>query len=680
MKNKIISLVCIFIICLFYFDAVLADESSVHENIVFVGDDDERLEMEHLLFAKLSYDYLDEYEGMSISDYVNACPELYNKEIWESSGIYYDTLYSSLIGQWQIYKVFNFNDTSGLYAVGFKNEDKIILAFRGSEMFTDEFSLDESNDWIGTDFRFAILNELSPQFEDSTKCYEELMAMLSDANLEYNITFAGHSLGGALVSYQSIITGHYGYSFDGAVGHVMDLVYFYSYLDIENFEGIDKIRFCNYTDTTGYVVADLIQHNYAENMYQIDRETNVEGLNEDNLISAGLDASSHIIWSCVGHEDNIVFLNPKIESVSTPLDAQGCYTYTPAAKNYMDIEENIISYSIEGFEFGFPWNNPENEEIEYEHMLGSLAGVIVDGRVVLGDSSGEVIWGCDEIGVSGAFDVDVVMYGGLGEDYLYGYTADDVLIGGGGNDVLDGNLGNDTYIIDVSEGSSILIKDSGGKKTTVIFRNMNLDNIEELEFNHDDSILKVLNQEVQFQVSQDYAGVELYSYDEGKLSLLGRLSDLTNQANDSENSEFQYIVLLEGKGTVNLFDESDELKYTFTNVVDAGEEGIEFMSVEYGDVYINSETGDGTIMLILDDEMHVEVTNEDERVDMAVGKYSDEDGVFCCKRRYDRNFTDYEINFAESALDDGNGGQITWSDILNGDVSLMDILLQLIGM
>ena len=85
-------------------------------------------------------------------------------------------------------------------------------------------------------------------------------------------------------------------------------------------------------------------------------------------------------------------------------------------------------------------------------------------------------------------------------------------------------------------------------------------------------------------------------------------------------------------------------------------------------------------MLILDDEMHVEVTNEDERVDMAVGKYSDEDGVFCCKRRYDRNFTDYEINFAESALDDGSGGQITWSDILNGNVSLMDILLQLIGM
>lgn len=674
--KKIISILLIFILFLYPENMVIAEEDGLYQDIVFVGTEEEQKEMLHLLFAKLSYDYLDDYEGMSVQEYVEANPELYNGEIWKNSGISYEALYSSVVGEWEIFKVYNYNDTSGFYAVAFKKGTEVVLSFRGSEMFTEEFALDESNDWLGTDFKFAILNELSEQFEDADKCYEDLIETIRTEGLECEITFTGHSLGGALVAYESIVAGCYGYSFDGAAGHVIDLVYYYCYLELENFTGIDNVKFCNYTDDTGYVLADLIQHNYAETMYQIDRETDVEDLNENDFMISSLDASSHIIWSYVGHKDNTVFLNSAIHGENTPTDALQ-YTYVPEQKVYMDIDENIISYSLDTFGFCLPWNNPLSMEFDYEYMLGSLVGANIDGRVVLGDSKGQNILGYKGIGVSGAFGVDIVMYGGLGNDTLYGYTADDVLISCGGNDVLDGNLGNDTYIVDESANSKVLIRDVAGEKTTIIFRNMNISDINQISYSHEDNILSCMEQEIKLEVSQSYENVTLYSYD-GTLKELGTLSDLTGTDNEYIGSDYRYIVIYEGEGTVKLYSETGD-EYSYSNIDDGSYEGIYYERNELGDIYICGDSGEENIMLILYDEYRVEVTNEDERVDMAVGKYSDEEGVFCCKRRYNRNFTDYMIDFSEKALDDGASGDINWSDIFNQDISLMDLFLQIFG-
>lgn len=673
MKNKIIILLGI-LICFLSLDVTLAGEQEIYDEIVFVGNDEERLEMEHLLFAKLAYDNLDEYEGKSVAEYVNLCPELYSDEIWEDSGINYTALYSSIVGEWEIYRSYNYNDTSGLYAVAFKKDDKVVLSFRGSEMFPENLALDESNDWLGTDLKFAILNQLSEQFEDADKCYEELLAEIENNGLECDITFSGHSLGGALVSYESIMTDCYGYSFDGAAGHVIDLVYYYCYLDIYDFSGIDKIKFCNYTDETGYVIADMIQHNYAENMYQIDRKTDVDGLNEDSFMIGVLDASSHIIWSYVGHEGNKVFLNDAVYYENTPTDAE--YSYEPLIQVCMDIDENIIAYSLEVFDFYFPWNNPSSADIDYEHMLGSLVGANIDGRVVLGATAGQEIWGCKDIGVRGCFGVDLVVYGGEGDDKLYGYTADDVLISNGGNDCLDGNLGNDTYIVDTCQESNLFIRDLGGEKSSIIFRNMSVTDINQLSFDAVNKCLTFDGQSIEIDMCQSYDDINLYCYNE-TLTKLGLLSELTDDENDVQNSEYKYIVIYEGEGTIKLY--NDENEYIYSNVEDNQSEDIYFVSNELGDVYIGNCDGLKTIMLVLNDEYQVEVSNEDERVDMAIGKYSDEAGVFCCKRRYDRNFTEYLVNFSENALDDGVSGDITWSDIFNHDINLMDLFLNIFG-
>ena len=99
----VLIILLIFILFLYPENMVIAEEDGLYQDIVFVGTEEEQKEMLHLLFAKLSYDYLDDYEGMSVQEYVEANSELYNGEIWKNSGISYEALYSSVVGEWEIF-------------------------------------------------------------------------------------------------------------------------------------------------------------------------------------------------------------------------------------------------------------------------------------------------------------------------------------------------------------------------------------------------------------------------------------------------------------------------------------------------------------------------------------------------------------------------------------------------
>ena len=345
-------------------------------------------EMEHLLLAKLVYDYLDGFEGKTVSEYLEANDDIYSGEIWKESGISYSALYNAVIGDWTIYRIFNMNRKSGFYGVAFLKDDHIIYALRGSDMFTDEFPLDESNDWIATDFKFAILNSLSAQFDDFDNTYRDLRERLKrDGYKNYELTLSGHSLGGALVTYGSLVTDSFGYSFDGACGHVIDLVYFRDYLDIDNFTGVDdleNVRFVNYTDKEGYLTADLIQHTNCKFLYQVDRKSVVKGIAESNFISRIADADSHHIWSCLSYEGNTVFFNEKVKV------SDAGYTYSPSGPLYIDITKNPVETTLEQFDITAPWNFFQNFDTQY--VVSSALGNVKHGRVVLAPMEGGVIY------------------------------------------------------------------------------------------------------------------------------------------------------------------------------------------------------------------------------------------------------------------------------------------------
>ncbi len=672
--RRVFSFVATLLICFISVSADVPVCRAETQEIVFSGTEQERIEFVHMLFAKLAYDYLDGYEGRSVAEYVNDNPELYAGEIWEGSGITYTALYDSIVGDWEIYKVFNDNKTTGLYAAAFKRDNQVILAFRGSEMFTDEFALDESNDWTGTDFRFALLNELSGQFENADDCYKSLLRKLSLDGVDAELTLTGHSLGGALVTYESLVSGLYGYSFDGACGHVIDLVYFYQYLNIDDFSGVDDILFCNYTDAEGYPVADIIQHTNSACMFQIDRETYLDGLNENTLIPQIAAAGSHIVWSDLAYEGNCVYFTEQTEA-----DEQG-YTYAPKEAVTLDITKNILEAGAETFDGGLPWCHG-NAGLDYEYMLGALTGVVKDGRVVLGTTGRDTLCAYDGIGVSGAFSVNTVLYGGGGDDILVGYTADDVLVAGEGNDIMDGHLGNDTYVIDPAPEQKTVIRDIGGERTTVVLRGFKLNKPDSLICNGDGSIELVNGQILELHAAQKNEQVVFYAYDDGKMKRLGTYADMAGApqcdatdsdavTNDSPDGE-KYVVLLEGRGTFRICDAAGSA-YSVNNLND----GFQTIDMDYGKAYVNGTEGAESILLILNDEYEVYVTNEDARVNMAIGRYSDSEGMTACERKYNRNFSDYKVLFSGAELDDGMQGDITWQDALYSGLGILHNMFQ----
>lgn len=640
--------------------------------------DREKEELEHLLFAKLVYDYLDGYEGKTVEEYVNDNPDLYEGEIWEESGVTYKEIYNLVVGEWEIYKICNNNTDTGFYGVAFRNGDRVIIAFRGSEMFTDEFALDESNDWTGTDMKFALFNELSNQFSDADHFYRDTLYSLKMEGMteeQLEITLTGHSLGGALCAYESLICGKYAYSFDGACGHVIDLAYYYGYLDIDDFSGVDdldNIAFCNYTDDTGYVVADLIQHTCAEYMYQVDRDTNLDGLVENTLIPQAADAGSHIIWSTLRAEDGVVSFTPQVNV------EDGYYTYQPLGPVYLDITKNVIETGMENVDFQTPWNIIDYQNLDYEELAGSVTGIVKNGRVVLASIDGGVLTAYDGVAVNSAFDIDTVMYGGKGDDHLIGYVADDVLISGTGTDILDGNLGDDTYVIDKNPGHTTTITDIGGRRTDIILRNTNVKRL----VIDDNNLINIGNKQfIDLDVATDSEDVHFYTYYNGKLKEICTLDKLNGDylVSDFANKE-KNVVILEGVGTFKICDKDGNVVETVTNDVDIDtvlEESEPTTSVtdyNFGMVYSNYSLGNPSLFIVIDENYDVKVDSY-PGCDLAVGVIDENNKFIGCERKYSREFEDYLVKF-DLAIAQGDGqGEFDWEDVIFGGLNLLDQLL-----
>lgn len=654
-KSILISILfaCVFFTCIGVgtVSAKNADENSkTYEDIVFEGNADEQLELERLLMAKLTYSYLDGYEGLSVSEYVRDNPEEYSAEIWENSGITYEALYSSVIGDWEIYAVYNKNKDTGFYAVAYRKANEVVYTFRGSEMFTDEFALDESNDWTGTDFKFALLNKLSGQFDNADECLKNLRSRLKNDKIDAHITLAGHSLGGALVTYEALVSGLEGYSYDGAAGHVIDLVYFYRYLDIY-FEGIESQPFVNYTDETGYPVADIIQHTNSNAMYQIDRETTLKNLEEYTFIPKYSTGGSHIAWSTVGHDENKIYMTVKQDE-----DGDG-FTYIPQAPLCLDIKQNIIEMVVNDF----PDLKPD-----YECMAGAIAGVIKDGRVMLASKEGSVLRAYDDIGVNSAFDVSTVMYGGVGDDELYGYISNDVLLPGTGNDLADGGLGDDTYIIDPNSDGKLLIRDQDSAHSTIVLRGFNYIDNEKLDITDTGISVSDLNQIIELELMPGQM-VDIYAYDDNRFRLI-----TTYTVSGKLSKDNIYVVFLEGKGDISLYND-ENIVWTENNYEEQGiaDELVSREVMKEGVAYISREEGKESILLILDSDYDIRVSSYKERVNMALAQYNNSEGVIATERKYKRKFENYKIYFTDTMLDDGPAGDTSWEDVFDAGLSML---------
>ncbi len=354
-----------------------------------------------------------------------------------------------MLGDWIIADVID--GEAGYAANVFRKGNDVIIAYRGSEggpasMFTTDA------DWR-VDMRFALLNQLDGrQFNAALETYRTY------ANTG-NVTLTGHSLGGALVTYVSTLTGARGYSFDGAAGHVIDLTYLFEPQAID-FHSMDQMPFVNITDPPSVPTfgADLIQHTNETLLPGICYQTNPQAI----------PYYSTLFWT---HQQ---YSNTRPSADGTLLEFMPITErHQPANPWYASVDYSFLGIATGGIcgvlvglvTGGLPGAIGIGGSGGL--LLGALGRMVKVGNVHLGTAGNDVISALT--GVQSVLDLTAVItenviYGGDGVDSLVGAASGDVLIPGSlEGDWLAGGLGSDVYLLDAGQPGTVYLSDTIGQ-------------------------------------------------------------------------------------------------------------------------------------------------------------------------------------------------------------------------
>lgn len=415
----------------------------------------------HLIFSDMSYARIPKvYIGKTVSRWLDTSAFSTDPTYGYSAEEMYQPIYSSstlsrvdvyrLVGDWTILDLID--GDAGYAAAVFQKGSDIIIAYRGSEggpqtMFSGE-------DWT-VDMEFALFNKLDPsQFDAALQTYYKYRS-------KGNVSLTGHSLGGALVAYVSTITEAPGYSFDGAVGHVIDLTYLFEAGNID-FSSTADMTFKNYTDpkSLSCTVADMIQHTNSDLFPGVCYQTNSDCIKYYNTL----------FWT---HQQ---YSNTKPGTGSTIEFMPVAEEHTATSNWYASVDMEYLGLLLGAV--GGSFTGHLSSACSWASKGGKLGRLIKMGNVYLGTS------GDDTITVSGSISslLDAtanvttnVIYGGDGSDSILGGCVSDILIPGSlEGDLLCGGSGNDDYLIDYNKSGYVFIEDISGKDRIVLLNAENL--------------------------------------------------------------------------------------------------------------------------------------------------------------------------------------------------------------
>ncbi len=178
--------------------------------------------MEYLLLSTLSYgDFSNMDRGKTLEELFYGGVESRERIMKNSKGFLTDEsaphlfeFFKEVFREWEVYYVDNrtehgknfYSKASGFYAVVFKNKDKYIISYRGSERFPLE---DAYKDFVETDLLLG-MGKRPQQFMEGFEVYEDLLEMLPGES--ENISITGHSLGGGIAQFVAIMADKNGYT------------------------------------------------------------------------------------------------------------------------------------------------------------------------------------------------------------------------------------------------------------------------------------------------------------------------------------------------------------------------------------------------------------------------------------------------------------------------------------
>ena len=116
-----------------------------------------------------------------------------------------NSLTSEQLNSWKIAGVHDTNSKNGFYACIIETSPgNVAVGFRGSESMTDPSSM--ANDWVGADL--GLLNSYCTN--QQLEVHRFLNRYADQLNGYDNVAMTGHSLGGNLAEYATIMSGDYG--------------------------------------------------------------------------------------------------------------------------------------------------------------------------------------------------------------------------------------------------------------------------------------------------------------------------------------------------------------------------------------------------------------------------------------------------------------------------------------
>jgi len=575
-------------------------------------------EITHLIFSDLAYRHINsKYVGRTVSEWQaditqeideeaeklstdpNYEPKLDHNSFNELNGQLYDSDslrvidVLGMVGDWVIKEVIH--GDNGYAAAVFQKGNDIIIAYRGSEGDIIK-SVQDGEDW-SVDLGFALFDYLDEgQFRDALETYYKYAD-------QGNVTLTGHSLGGALVTYVSIVTGAEGYSFDGAAGHVVDLTYLFEPLRID-FSSKNNMTFTNYTDPPGASTlgADLIQHTNADLFPGVCYKTNP---------NAAKNGYPEFFWT---HQR---FSNTKLSEDGKAIEFMPvAETHSPKAKWYASVDYEYLGI-LEGAAVGALGGLPSGLA---GGVIGAGVGRLVKkGNVILGDT------GDDNLSVlsfiSNPLDYTAVVtrnviYGGDGKDVLYGAAGSDVLAPGElKGDLLCGGLGNDDYILDCKNGGEVYISDSSGSDRIILngvdtvysFENEGSTADGKWEIYCANSVLRIYVQKTIF--SHKFSIIDVSGASYGTVDSK-RITTRRGEPEAEADKESKEILVL-GDAHIVIYDESR----TVVSEISTSDYGLR--SEEYGTVYAANDGEQNYLSATIYENYSIEVIG-DSVVDVLI--------------------------------------------------------------
>ncbi len=442
-------------------------------------------------------------------------------EVWKYNSEYDSLPYKlhnseiirSFIGDQEVIDYRDDNSVTGFRAVATyddKNET-VYINYTGSELFNlgEEAKQDSfeavlyndheyrplgAEDWWNTN-AIMVINSKSPkQFDLALEFYYSIKKRFPDKN----IVLTGHSLGGALASSVSIITGETAHVVDSATGHILDVAYLENYADIE-FSGYENMNIHNYTDIHPF------------------------DLEEGGSINYYINAAVQNLWfdeyhHTVEYESNGYYHpleNHNIYSIIDFNSVNGIISFNEIYKDKNELESHIMhdelsDYIGRGITNHLYIGTEGKNQFTYDYTVDDY---FTYGWTVLGGD-----------------EVDRITIRTLDYDVFTEHDIQNYFVGGEGDDVLSGYLGEDVYIWRKGDGNDTIYDEFGPNKlklgkgiTEAMISNAGFDEETELctlkiAVNGQTNEIKVLRS---LNDSENYIIVEFYDgsqikYDLGK--------------------------------------------------------------------------------------------------------------------------------------------------------------------